>query len=142
MNFIMDFINPQMGNAKKPVIIDIKTTADASIEACRRSIQKQRLIVQASAYCDGVESLAKVEPFFVWAFVETKPPYHVTCLSPDFGSLEIGRKQYQGLIKNFKDCVRTNSWPGHDGGRVMPIGLSDWYMNEVEVTYSDEVFGD
>lgn len=142
LNMILDYINPAMGMNKTPVMIDVKTTTDASPRACRRAIEQHGLLIQAATNVDAGRDLLGVEPLYAWAFVEHKPPYHVTVVSADFGMIEIGRKLYKGLIDVYKSCSAKNEWPGYDSGQVIAVGVSDWYLNEIEDTYpEDEVYG-
>lgn len=135
---VMDFYHPSMGVDGCPVVIDLKTTQDASIRKCRRAIEDGGMLVQAAIYVDAVTALTGKEPLFAWAFVEKKPPYHVTVVCCDFGLLEAGRAEYRGLTEKYKRCVKLNEWPGHDEGRVVSVGLSDYYAKQVAENYPDE----
>jgi hypothetical protein len=138
VNMVIDFYHPTL-IAGEPVIIDVKTTASAEPRDCERTVMRNHLLIQAAMYVDGVKQITGKESTFAWAFIESKPPYHVTMIAADSGQIDAGRQLYQSLIQKFKRHFKANYWPGHDNGRVLPLETDDWYFKMVEEqTFSEE----
>lgn len=112
------------------VIVDLKTTEDASPEGFAKSMANYRYDVQAAYYLDGVQAATRKRPkAFVFIAVEKKPPYGVGVYVLDSDSLELGRAQYQHDLRVYAECVRTGEWPGY-GDKIQTISLPAWHANK------------
>lgn len=112
------------------VIVDLKTTEDASPEGFAKSMANYRYDVQAAYYLDGVQAATRKRPkAFVFIAVEKKPPYGVGVYVLDSDSLELGRAQYQHDLRIYAECVRTGEWPGY-GDKIQTISLPAWHANK------------
>lgn len=112
------------------VIVDLKTTEDASPEGFAKSIANWRYDVQAAYYLDGIQQATRKRPkAFVFIAVEKKPPYGVGVYVLDSDSLELGRAQYQHDLRVYAECVRTGEWPGY-GDKIQTISLPAWHANK------------
>jgi hypothetical protein len=97
-------------------IWDIKTTQDASDEACRRTIVNMGYDIQEPFYRRAMASVLGVSPTeikFTFLFVETSAPYAVNIvrLDPDWqmaGDIDVNR-----AVKTWGDCLLANEWPGY-----------------------------
>jgi exodeoxyribonuclease VIII len=80
------------------IIVDLKSTEDASPKEFARSIANYRYHMQSAYYQDGVE--AATGDFikgFVFVAVEKKAPYAVAVYQLDMQGVEAGRITYQRL---------------------------------------------
>lgn len=112
------------------VIVDLKTTEDASPEGFAKSMANYRYDVQAAYYLDGIQKATRKRPkAFVFIAVEKKPPYGVGVYVLDSDSLELGRAQYQHDLRIYAECVRTGEWPGY-GDKIQTISLPAWHANK------------
>lgn len=112
------------------VIVDLKTTEDASPEGFAKSMANYRYDVQAAYYLDGVQQATGKRPkAFVFIAVEKKPPYGVGVYVLDSDSLELGRAQHQHDLRIYAECVRTGEWPGY-GDKIQTISLPAWHANK------------
>jgi exodeoxyribonuclease VIII len=110
------------------IIVDVKTTEDASPEEFSRSLAKWRYHVQAPFYMDGIELATGRRPKgFVFLVVEKKPPYAVAAYTLDPESIELGRAEYRADLERLAECQRTDQWPGF-GGTIQKIGVPHWYL--------------
>ncbi len=85
-------------NFSEKVVIDLKSTMDASSDKLERDIWSSdlRYHVQAAIYTDGARSILDDESWeFLFVFVEKKPPYAVQVVHLPKKSIEIGRIQYR-----------------------------------------------
>lgn len=90
------------------LILDVKTTDDASEEAFLRTIQKFAYHVQAAHY---IEMTGATD--FVFIAVERNAPYAVAAyrLSPEW--LELGFETRRRAIRIVHECTAMNSWPAY-----------------------------
>lgn len=100
------------------LIIDIKTTDDASPVGFARSVRKYRYHVQAAFYSDGVPNS---QGFFFIA-VEKTEPYLVGVYYLMAEDLQRGREEYQQDIETFIECVKRDEWPGY-GDTIQPLNI-------------------
>lgn len=96
------------------IIVDIKTTEDASPRGFAHSVKKYRYDVQAAFYSDGLEATSKraCEGFFFIA-VEKTPPFlcAVYYIGNDF--IEEARQKYQKNLLTYKLCKESGIWNGY-----------------------------
>lgn len=115
------------------IIVDVKTTDDASPEEFSRSVAKWRYHVQAAFYLDGITAAIKQsgEPLkiptaFVFLVVEKKAPYAVQPYILDDESIELGRAAYRANLRTLARCMEANEWPAY-GDTIQRISVPAWY---------------
>lgn len=112
------------------VLVDLKTTDDASPEGFAKSMANWRYDVQAPYYMDGVKlSTGRNVKAFVFVAVEKKPPYAVGVYVLDSDSLELGRAQYQHDLRVYAECLANDKWPGY-GDKIQTINMPAWHANK------------
>lgn len=128
------------------IIVDLKTTDDASPEEFGRSILKWRYHVQAAMYLDGTraaaeqgggldlivdpaqgEGFAAIPEHFLFIVVEKKPPHAVAVYKLDSLSLAHGTAEYRRDLARFAECLANDSWPAF-GETVLQTGLPEWFL--------------
>ncbi len=111
-----------------PLILDLKTTDNASPEAFRKTIIQRNYEMQASWYCD-LAAIAlgwENEPRFAWIAVEKSPPYAVAVYECGSDFMAAGRAMCQKAIETYRECQEIGEWPGPaDGWNV--INPPAWY---------------
>lgn len=114
------------------VIVDVKTTDDASPEGFAKSIANWRYDVQDPYYRDGIKIATGREiKAFVFLAVEKKFPHAVGCYVLDQESIDIGRAQYRADLDLYAKCVKTSTWPGYSD-RIETITLPAWHAKKNE----------
>ena len=132
------------------ILVDLKTTEDASREGFRRSLVNWRYHVQAPYYLDGTEAAHRAghapEGFqrpvaFAFVVVEKKAPHLVAVYVLDTESMEVGRAEYRDNLDTLVECKRTGIWPGY-GDDPQSLGVPEWYLkramndnDEIEISY-------
>jgi hypothetical protein len=108
------------------IIVDVKTTIDASPSYFQSDVAKYGYHIQAAMYLDAATAVFdKVHDTFIIVAVEKDAPYAVNCfqLKPD--TIQYGRQLYYGALKLLKECKRTNVWPAY-GNEIVPLELPGW----------------
>jgi exodeoxyribonuclease VIII len=114
------------------IVVDVKTTDNASPEGFARSIFDWRYHVQEAFYRDGIEAATGTPPrAFLFLAVETKAPHAVAVYALDPEAVELGRADYQRDLQRFSDCSRTDTWPGY-GDTIQKIQLPAWAFTRAD----------
>lgn len=121
-----DFYRRDLG-----IIVDLKTTDDASPAGFARSIWKYAYHRQAALYMDGVsESTGDIIKGFVFVAVEKSAPYAVGVYRLDMQGEEAGRVSYQSLLLDLADCKTNRNFPAYSS-RIETISLPAYAVKEV-----------
>ena len=108
------------------LIVDLKTTEDASPAGFRKSIANFRYHVQASWYLDGLERATGNRPEqFIFICVEKKPPHAVAVYAADAEMIAQGQITAARDLQQLADCKAANSWPGYSD-QIETISLPPW----------------
>ncbi|QTI81459.1 PD-(D/E)XK nuclease-like domain-containing protein (plasmid) [Roseomonas marmotae] len=119
------------------IIVDLKTTEDASPEGFARSVVNYRYYVQAPWYLEGLRHVfdAGLAPEgyerpkgFVFVAVEKKPPFAVGVYVLEQAAYETGAHEARADLDKFAQCKREDRWPGY-GDAIAPLALPAWFTN-------------
>ena len=121
------------------LLVDLKSTEDASPDAFSKACWNYRYFVQAAFYLDTANAAFGVERFrsFVFVVCEKKPPYQVAVYVADRQMIDAGRIQYRRDLERYHRCKMTNTWPGINAGRVEEIGLPGWALRQIDMAIYD-----
>lgn len=108
------------------LIIDLKTTDDASPESFSRSIYKFGYHKQDAWYSDGFQ-LATSYPClgFLFVAVESDKPFICKTYTLDERSRQVGRDTNRRNLDRYAECLRTNTWPAY-GNEISEISIPSW----------------
>ena len=108
------------------LIVDLKTTEDASPAGFRKSIAAWRYHCQASWYLDGVERATGQRPSqFVFVCVEKKWPHAVAVYAADAEMVELGRVTAARDLLLLAECKEAEYWPAYSD-QIETISLPPW----------------
>lgn len=108
-------VRPDYVRRDHKLIIDLKTTENASYFDFQRSIVKYRYHTQGAFFCDGV-SIVENGPYeqFLLVAVETSAPYNVAIYALDKDALNVGRTSYRmDLNKIYAYEKSEDKWAGY-----------------------------
>jgi len=108
------------------ILIDLKTTVDASWIGFSKAVANFNYHIQSAWYLD-VANLA-AEPIykqFVFIAQEKKPPYAIAIYVADNEMIELGREKYLELLDTYKYCMDNDVWPGYPQV-IQVISLPGW----------------
>jgi exodeoxyribonuclease VIII len=116
------------------MIVDLKTTEDASPRGFQKSIAQWRYHCQASWYLDGLQHATGKRPEqFVFIAVEKKPPYVCAVYVADQQMIEIGRDTARRDLDKLNLCKAADYWPGYSDG-IEQINLPPWMLSKADGT--------
>lgn len=97
------------------MLIDLKTTKDASYGAYQREIVKQKYDIQAAYYLDGATAVSGKEyKKFIHIAVENTPPYGIALYPLATDIILRGRSLYEKALDRFAACVADYKAHGED----------------------------
>lgn len=114
------------------VLVDGKSTQDASPEGFGRAIWNYCYHLQAAWYSDGFERATGQRVHgFVFAAVESAWPHAAAAYMLGDDVLEAARRENRRLLDLYAECRRTGVWPGYQAG-VNLINLPAWAQRQLE----------
>jgi exodeoxyribonuclease VIII len=108
------------------LIVDLKTTEDASPAGFRKSIGNFRYFVQAAWYLDGIERATGKRPEqFLFLCVEKRAPFACAVYAADAEMIQIGAEAAARDLEVLATCKAANAWPGYSD-QIETISLPPW----------------
>lgn len=128
---------PDLATADWSLLIDYKTTVDASPVGFAKSLGNFWYHCQQSWYQDAVEHFTGISPMFVFIAQEKTPPYQVGIYELDPVAVEIAQAMNHKARTIWKTCVETGEWPGYTPNPVT-IALPAWAERSLSQEYIDD----
>lgn len=114
------------------VLIDLKTTRDASPDEVQRYTVKYGLHIQQFVYSEIFRSIfGKAPNDFIFLMVEKNPPHGVAVVRLTREAAESARGQVARALALWQQCEKTGTWPCY-GDNVITIDLPAWQYKKVE----------
>lgn len=108
------------------LIVDVKTTRDASFSGFRKSIGAYRYHVQAAWYLHGLEQATGKRPEqFLFVCVESDAPYACAVYAADAEMVATGMAQAVTDLALLAECKAADRWPSYSD-QIEPISLPPW----------------
>lgn len=96
------------------VMVDVKSTEDASRDGFARSVANYRYYVQAPWYLDVLKRLYGDAPeFFVFLAIEKSRPHAIGVYYVEEADLQKGRDRYFKDLRKIAECQERNLWPDY-----------------------------
>lgn len=118
----------------QPIIVDVKSTTDASTDGFMRSAINYGYDFQAAMYSEGTSKNIGQNPLFVFIAVEKEPPYAVNIFQADELLLQHGYDLFREYIGIYHDCKVSDNWYGYLGklNQINTLALPAWLAKEAE----------
>jgi hypothetical protein len=111
------------------IVVDVKSTLDASYRSFQKDIANYGYDQQAAHYLDGCsEVLGGNYDTFLIVAVEKTPPYAVAVYQFDETMVNEGRAKNQAALKTLAECKKTGIYPAYPTG-ITPIALPSWAVS-------------
>jgi exodeoxyribonuclease VIII len=120
---------------KRGIILDVKTTEDASPEGFGKSIANWSYDTQDAFYTDGCEAIGEPLRAFLFLAVEKSArvvdgkPLGVGVYQLDDAGRDVGRAKYREDLAVYAQCQATGIWPCY-GDNVQAISLPQWHVSK------------
>lgn len=117
----------------QPIIVDLKSSNDASTETFSKDAVKYGYDLQSAMYSDGVEANIRRKPLFVFIVVEKNPPYAVNILQADDLFIQRGKNLFMDFISEYHYCKQSGNWYGYMGRncQINNLALPAWAAKEL-----------
>jgi len=110
------------------LILDLKTTRDASPRGFQRSVAEFRYFVQASHYLDVVEGATGRRPeAFLFVAVEKTRPFSTAVYMADQAMIDLGKQHAREDLNNIAKWMSEDHYPGYSE-QVEEISLPKWML--------------
>jgi hypothetical protein len=114
------------------VAADLKTTSDASDQACLRAITKFGYHQQMGLVSSAIEAVLGIKTTaHVLLFIETTRPYAYNIKPVDNQYIWYGQRQNRAALDIFAEAMRTKYWPTYFGSGTT-ASPSDWFEKSIE----------
>ena len=108
------------------IIVDLKSTTDASPEEFARSVAKYRYHVQDAFYSEGYYQATGQWPRgFVFIAVEKTAPYAVACYSLNDDAKAYGRELFRRDLKTLLEAEKSQEWTAYSQ-EIETLSLPAW----------------
>lgn len=112
------------------ILIDLKTTTNASPDEFYKNANKYGYEMQAFNYLDGYENCyGKKASGFIFITVEKDPPYAVCVYKASENFLRIGKIEVDACIDKFAECEKENKWEGYPE-IIYELDVPAWVNNK------------
>lgn len=124
---------PDFWAQEAAIVVDVKTTEDASEDAFKNSIGRYGYDTQDAMYNDGIqEATGKPLKAFVFLAVEKTAcvvegqAKGVAVYRLKDEARQLGRAKYRADLAVYAKCEETGHWPGYGTGVIQEIDLPNW----------------
>ena len=108
------------------IVVDLKTTKDASPRGFKQSVANYRYHVQAAWYLHGLEQATGKRPDqFIFICVESTAPYACAVYAADAEMIERGHDQAMGDLAKLAVCRAADHWPSYSE-QIETLSLPGW----------------
>jgi hypothetical protein len=108
------------------VVLDLKSTQDATRHGFDKSCRKFGYGIQDAMYSEAVAAAFGKGPRFIFACVESSPPYCAAIHELVGEKLALAHRQYHALLRMYAECERCGEWPGYPTGIIQHARVSNW----------------
>lgn len=106
------------------ILVDLKTTSDASTDGFMRQANKLFYDLQMAYYLDGLKACTGKDYEVLFIAQEKSDGYAVNILQADNYFIEAGRELYKQALQTYKECCESGNFYGYMGADCEINGLS------------------
>jgi exodeoxyribonuclease VIII len=116
---------------KNNIVIDLKSTKNASPEAFVKSAYDYRYHVQAWWYLNGLRKCGINAEEFIFIAFEKEPPYAVCVYAADDLMLELGETDAKRNLMTYCECAESGNWYGYEKKpEIHSLSLPEWIIRK------------
>ena len=116
----------------KGLVMDLKTSGDASYKAFQSSAMNYGYFIQAGMMQEALQSVGESLECFTDLVVEKHAPFPLAIYMMTEDALDYGIKQFDNLITGLAKCLEKDKWPSYG---IRELEVPNWvkYENELEI---------
>ena len=134
-------VRPDLYNTKNGVVLDLKTTQDASIRGFTKSVRQFGYVFQAAWYMTALRQMGEKPKKFIFLVVEKTAPYITACYTLDNNDIEREVPNVIDAIQMYGECLKNDVWPGYtDDITTLNLG-TPFTENRLSISKASERFG-
>jgi hypothetical protein len=122
---------PDWLSLDRGLIVDVKTTADASPSGFAKSVASYGYYRQAALYREAIAQRHGHLCRFLFAVVCTTAPYEVACYELSDTAMQVGIDEALALLNELRKRKASNDWLPVWSKGVVPIDLPKWGVERV-----------
>ncbi len=108
------------------LIVDYKTSADASLEAFSKAVFNYGYHIQSHWYKKGYKALTGNDYDFVFIVQEKEPPYAVAVYTLSQDHIAMGMEQSDRACVIYNECLRNNEWSETYPDQIQTLKVPGW----------------
>lgn len=131
-------IRPDYIKENKRIVVDLKTTSDASELGFQKNAAQYDYHIQAALYADIMEQYKgdKMPWSFIFIAQEKTSPYAFGIYEASNQFISQGRYEYEQLIMLYQRCKDKDKWPGYqvfveNKFGIKELSLPPWAIREI-----------
>ena len=106
-------IRPDLIDHEQRIIVDLKSTTDASVDVFNRDIFKYGYHISAAWYKYGAEQITGKRYAFIIVAVEKSSPYGINCFNITGLATRKAWEKISNITGDLADCVKNDHWPNY-----------------------------
>lgn len=118
---------PDILSAK--MVVDLKTTADASAYKLQRSALDYHYFLQAGMCYEGCKAIGQPFEIFVILAAEKEAPHVPAVFMMNDEALQYGIDQFMNYKKRLHECLSSDKWPGYP---VQELSVPQYAVNQLQ----------
>jgi hypothetical protein len=120
-------IRPDILHVGKKVLVDLKTTQNASPRIFASQIAKFGYHISLAFYSIGIKEITGSEPdICALLAVEKEAPFVCSLFTVDKQSLQTAKAWVYHGLSILKSCIEKDKWPSYQSGNAEEISIPEW----------------
>ena len=115
------------------IVVDIKTTTDASPKGFQKSIANWGYHLQLGWYLRGLQKLGLPAKEFIFIAIEKTPPFSVGVYRANKEMITYANDEINNLVYDIDESLKSDDFPDYTP-EILDLGLPNW-MNPKEPEY-------
>ena len=116
------------------IVVDIKTTTDASPKGFQKSIANWGYHLQLGWYIRGLRKLGLPAKEFIFIAIEKTPPFSVGVYRANKEMITYANDEINNLVYDIDESLKSDDFPDYTP-EILDLGLPNWMINPKEPEY-------
>ena len=117
------------------IVVDIKTTTDASPKGFQKSIANWGYHLQLGWYIRGLQKLGLPAKEFIFIAIEKTPPFSVGVYRANKEMITYANDEINNLVYEIDESLKSDDFPDYTP-EILDLGLPNWMINPKKPDYA------